>query len=182
MGGVSFSIAILLLDDDDDDDDDNDDNDDNDDDDRCESRYSRRAVGLGIPYWTFDEISNLRIETIAETPSFIFIWCGCEEGLENGRLLLQKWGYRRCEDLCWLKTNRKQSLPATSVRTADSKQILHHTKEHCLMGIRGTVRRNQDGHLIHANVDTDIIISEEPPLGSKFVASVLFPPTHRISR
>jgi len=28
------------------------------------------------------------------------------------------------------------------------------------------VRRNQDGHLIHANVDTDIIITEEPPLGS----------------
>ena len=34
-------------------------------------------------------------------------------------------------------------------------------KEHCLMGIRGTVRRNQDGHFIHANVDLDIIITEE---------------------
>lgn len=33
------------------------------------------------------------------------------------------------------------------------------------MGIRGTVRRSTDGHLIHANVDTDIIISEEPPYG-----------------
>ncbi len=26
-------------------------------------------------------------------------------------------------------------------------------KEHCLMGIKGTVRRNQDGHFIHANID-----------------------------
>lgn len=34
------------------------------------------------------------------------------------------------------------------------------------MGIKGTVRRNQDGHLIHANVDTDVIIWEEPPHGS----------------
>lgn len=34
------------------------------------------------------------------------------------------------------------------------------------MGIRGTVRRSTDGHLIHANVDTDIIISEEPPYGT----------------
>jgi len=34
------------------------------------------------------------------------------------------------------------------------------------MGIKGTVRRNQDGHLIHANVDTDVIISEEPKLCS----------------
>ena len=29
------------------------------------------------------------------------------------------------------------------------------------MGIKGTVRRNQDGHFIHANVDLDIIITEE---------------------
>ena len=34
-------------------------------------------------------------------------------------------------------------------------------QEHCLMGIKGTVRRNQDGHFIHANIDLDIIISEE---------------------
>jgi len=29
------------------------------------------------------------------------------------------------------------------------------------MGIRGTARRNQDGHIIHCNIDTDVIISEE---------------------
>jgi hypothetical protein len=34
------------------------------------------------------------------------------------------------------------------------------------MGIKGTVRRSTDGHIIHANVDTDIIISEEPEYGS----------------
>lgn len=34
------------------------------------------------------------------------------------------------------------------------------------MGIKGTVRRATDGHVIHANVDTDVIVSEEPPLGS----------------
>ena len=34
------------------------------------------------------------------------------------------------------------------------------------MGIKGMVRRSTDGHLIHANVDTDIIVSEEPPSGS----------------
>lgn len=34
------------------------------------------------------------------------------------------------------------------------------------MGIKGTVRRTTDGHLIHANIDTDIIISEEPATGS----------------
>ena len=34
------------------------------------------------------------------------------------------------------------------------------------MGIKGTVRRNQDGHFIHANIDLDIIITEEPELGN----------------
>ena len=34
------------------------------------------------------------------------------------------------------------------------------------MGIKGTVRRNQDGHFVHANIDLDIIITEEPELGN----------------
>lgn len=33
------------------------------------------------------------------------------------------------------------------------------------MGIKGTVRRSTDGHIIHANIDTDVIIAEEPPHG-----------------
>jgi hypothetical protein len=50
-------------------------------------------------------------------------------------------------------------------------------KEHCLMGIKGTVRRSTDGHIIHANIDTDVIIAEEPPYGQcisslKFLALV----------
>lgn len=35
------------------------------------------------------------------------------------------------------------------------------------MGIKGTVRRSSDGDFIHANVDIDLIIDEEPPYGSK---------------
>lgn len=29
------------------------------------------------------------------------------------------------------------------------------------MGIKGTVRRNQDANFIHANIDLDVIITEE---------------------
>ena len=39
---------------------------------------------------------------------------------------------------------------------------------HCLMGIKGTVRRSTDGDFIHANVDIDLIITEE-------VGLMLFP-------
>lgn len=34
------------------------------------------------------------------------------------------------------------------------------------MGIKGTVRRSTDGHIIHANVDIDLIIDEEADYGS----------------
>lgn len=39
-------------------------------------------------------------------------------------------------------------------------------QEHCLMGIKGTVRRSIDGDFIHANVDIDLIITEEPEMGN----------------
>jgi hypothetical protein len=28
------------------------------------------------------------------------------QGLEEGRLALRKWGFRRCEDIVWAKTNK----------------------------------------------------------------------------
>ena len=31
---------------------------------------------------------------------------------------------------------------------------------------QGTVKRNVDSHFIHANVDTDVLVTEEPPMGS----------------
>ncbi|XP_041446393.1 N6-adenosine-methyltransferase non-catalytic subunit-like [Xenopus laevis] len=38
--------------------------------------------------------------------------------------------------------------------------------EHCLMGIKGTVHGSTDGDIIHANVDIDLIITEEPEIGN----------------
>ncbi|GJN30302.1 hypothetical protein PR202_gb18595 [Eleusine coracana subsp. coracana] len=99
--------------------------------------YTHRAPGITdhLEYWNVEEIMNLKIE----------------------------WGFRRCEDVCWIKTNKKNATP--SLRH-DSHTLLQHSKEHCLMGIKGTVRRSTDGHVIHANIDTDIIIAEEPNDGS----------------
>jgi len=127
--------------------------------------YTHRAPGITdhIEYWTAEEIMNLKIEAIADTPSFVFLWVGDGVGLEQGRQCLKKWGFRRCEDVCWVKTNKKNAAP--SLRH-DSHTLLQHSKEHCLMGIKGTVRRSTDGHVIHANIDTDIIIAEEPTDGS----------------
>ncbi|XP_057422841.1 N6-adenosine-methyltransferase non-catalytic subunit MTB [Lotus japonicus] len=127
--------------------------------------YVHRAPGVAdhMEYWTFEEIMNLKIEAIADTPSFIFLWVGDGVGLEQGRQCLKKWGFRRCEDICWVKTNKSS---AGSALRHDAHTLFQHSKEHCLMGIKGTVRRSTDGHIIHANIDTDVIIAEEPPYGS----------------
>ncbi|KAJ0240946.1 N6-adenosine-methyltransferase non-catalytic subunit MTB [Hirschfeldia incana] len=127
--------------------------------------YVHRAPGVSdtMEYWTFEDIINLKIEAIADTPSFVFLWVGDGVGLEQGRQCLKKWGFRRCEDICWVKTNKSS---AEAKLRHDSRTVFQRSKEHCLMGIKGTVRRSTDGHIIHANIDTDVIIAEEPPYGS----------------
>ncbi|CAH7666317.1 MT-A70-domain-containing protein [Phakopsora pachyrhizi] len=114
------------------------------------------------PYWNWNELESLPVPQIASTPGFIFLWCGSGQAkdLEHGRALLSKWGYRKCEDLVWVKTNNHfKDLD----RVQQPLSIFRSTKEHCLMGIRGTVRRSTDGHFVHCNVDTDVIVSEPDP-------------------
>ena len=42
-------------------------------------------------------------------PSFVFLWVGsgAGEGLERGREVIAKWGFRRSEDIVWVKTNKE---------------------------------------------------------------------------
>lgn len=113
--------------------------------------------------YSWEEIMSLEIEEIAAPRSFVFLWCGSSDGLDAGRQCLRKWGFRRCEDICWIKTNFKNKNPKYS----DQGAIFCRTKEHCLMGIKGTVRRSIDGDFIHANVDIDLIIDEEQEVGNE---------------
>ena len=57
--------------------------------------------------WT--QLEALPVAALAADPSFVFLWVGsgAGEGLERGREILAKWGYRRCEDICWVRTNRE---------------------------------------------------------------------------
>ena len=54
---------------------------------------------------------------------------------------------------------------ARQVVHLEEDSVLQHTKEHCLMGRKGRLRRSTDSHFIHCNVDVDVIVSEEPPHG-----------------
>lgn len=61
--------------------------------------------------FSWDTLQELPLASLAADPSFIFLWVGsgAGEGLERGREVLAKWGYRRCEDVCWVKTNRESN-------------------------------------------------------------------------
>ncbi|KAJ3026344.1 UNVERIFIED_CONTAM: N6-adenosine-methyltransferase subunit mettl14 [Siphonaria sp. JEL0065] len=111
--------------------------------------------------WSWEDIASMNIQDIAAPRSFIFIWTGDGEGLERGRDLLARWGYRRAEDIVWAKTNKTW----TGSYQVGPFPCLQRQKEHCLVGIRGTLKRSTDTHFIHCNVDTDVIISEEPHNG-----------------
>ncbi|EIW76676.1 MT-A70-domain-containing protein, partial [Coniophora puteana RWD-64-598 SS2] len=110
--------------------------------------------------FSWGELQELPIPALAADPSFVFMWVGsgAGEGLERGREILAKWGYRRCEDVVWVKTNHTTNRgPGTDPPTTS---LLTRTKQHCLMGIKGTVRRSTDSWFVHCNVDTDVIIWE----------------------
>lgn len=171
--------------------------------------------------WTLDELKALPINEIAENPSFLFLWAGdCH--LEEARELLQHWGFRRCEDITWLKTvphlaqrpgagidsvlatarlngvtpdgvggfdtsngfrksmvtqrnenvidklrrvidwSREESQAAFPLvlGVEEENSITRHVKEHCLVGLKGAVRRSSDNHLVHANIDTDVVVAD----------------------
>ncbi|GAA6022750.1 hypothetical protein JCM11491_005567 [Sporobolomyces phaffii] len=120
----------------------------------------------------FETLAALPLASVASNPGFVFLWVGSGQktfdpsgalvatdgiGLERGRELLSTWGYRRCEDIVWLKTNRTDPGDDLTQRPAS---LFAPSVEHCLMGIRGTVRRSTDSWFVHCNVDTDVIVWE----------------------
>lgn len=57
--------------------------------------------------FTWSDLQDLPIPALSADPSFVLLWVGsgAGDGLERGREVLAKWGFRRCEDIVWVKTN-----------------------------------------------------------------------------
>ena len=75
---------------------------------------------------------EIDIGEVAAPRSFIFLWCGSSDGLDLGRICLRRWGFRRCEDICWIKTNadapgHSKNLEPKAVfqRTKVKKELIH---------------------------------------------------------
>jgi len=103
-----------------------------------------------LPYGTMKdhEMMKLGIKCLQDE-GIIFMWV-TGRALELGRECLQEWGYDcRVDELIWVKTNQLQQL----IRTGRTGHWLNHTKEHCLVGIKGNPKLNR-------YVDCDVIVSE----------------------
>ncbi|CAE8667493.1 unnamed protein product, partial [Polarella glacialis] len=137
--------------------------------------YADRVAGMYVPdedlsTWNIDDLRQLKVGDVADSQSFLFLWCG-ETHLEHGRELMKRWGFRRVEDICWVKTNRTAQLGErgrvrrSNVMYGDTS-LLQRTKEHCIVGVKGTLKRSVDTHFLHANCDVDLIMEEEKGFGS----------------
>lgn len=85
----------------------------------------------------------------------LFLWVTgrsmelARECMDVSTYFTQIWGYKRVEEILWIKINQLQRL----VRTGRTGHWINHSKEHCLVGIKGNPNLNR-------NIDCDVILSE----------------------
>lgn len=106
-------------------------------------------IHMDLPYGTLsdEEMKNLRVQDLQDD-GIIFLWV-TGRATELARECLEIWGYERKEELVWIKTNQLQRL----IRTGRTGHWLNHSKEHCLIGIKGNPKLNR-------NIDCDVLVSE----------------------
>eukprot|EP00929_Paragymnodinium_shiwhaense_P033764 TRINITY_DN18482_c0_g1_i1.p1 TRINITY_DN18482_c0_g1~~TRINITY_DN18482_c0_g1_i1.p1 ORF type:complete len:705 (+),score=148.10 TRINITY_DN18482_c0_g1_i1:176-2290(+) len=106
-------------------------------------------IHMELPYGTLtdEEVKNLRVGDIHED-GMIFLWV-TGRAMELARECFRIWGYKRIEEIIWVKTNQLQRI----IRTGRTGHWINHAKEHCLVGIKGNPRLNR-------NLDCDVIVSE----------------------
>ncbi|CRG93248.1 mRNA (N6-adenosine)-methyltransferase, putative [Plasmodium gallinaceum] len=106
-------------------------------------------IHMDLPYGTMtdNEMKHLPVQLIQDE-GMIFLWV-TGRAMELARECLQIWGYKRVEEILWVKTNHLQRI----IRTGRTGHWLNHSKEHCLVGIKGNP-------VINRNIDCNVIVSE----------------------
>ncbi|XP_042382489.1 probable N6-adenosine-methyltransferase MT-A70-like [Zingiber officinale] len=125
-------------------------------------------IHMELPYGTMadDEMRNLNVPAL-QTDGLIFLWV-TGRAMELGRECLELWGYERVEEIIWVKTNQLQRI----IRTGRTGHWLNHSKEHCLVGIKGNPEVNR-------NIDTDVVVAEVRETSRK--PDEMYPMLERIS-
>lgn len=125
-------------------------------------------IHMELPYGTMadDEMRTLNVPAL-QTDGLIFLWV-TGRAMELGRECLELWGYKRVEEIIWVKTNQLQRI----IRTGRTGHWLNHSKEHCLVGIKGDP-------IVNRNIDTDVIVAEVRETSRK--PDEMYPMLERIS-
>ena len=106
-------------------------------------------IHMDLPYGTMtdDEMRALPVANVHDE-GMLFLWV-TGRAMELARECMSIWGYRRVEEIIWCKTNQLQRI----IRTGRTGHWINHSKEHCLVGIKGNPTFNK-------NIDCDVIVSE----------------------
>ena len=118
---------------------------------------------MTLPYETLSDSQMIQemkgIEKIQGPGGLIFLWV-TGRAIELGIECLDQWGYTLVEEIVWIKVNQLNRL----IRTGMTGHWLNHTKEHCLVGLKG---KGPHGELpvdfekdFRLKADLDIIVSE----------------------
>lgn len=107
-------------------------------------------IHMELPYGTMsdDEMRQLGVPALQDN-GLIFLWV-TGRAMELGRECLKLWGYERCDELIWVKTNQLQRI----IRTGRTGHWLNHGKEHCLVGCKGNPTN------LNRGLDCDVIVAE----------------------
>ena len=106
-------------------------------------------IHMNLPYMTLKdkEMKILRVDKLQDN-GVCFLWV-TGRALELGRDCLRIWGYKRTDELVWIKTNKHGKL----IRTGRTGHWLNHSKEHCLVGYKGDFAK------VKRNLDCDVLVS-----------------------
>ncbi|VVT47033.1 uncharacterized protein SAPINGB_P001510 [Magnusiomyces paraingens] len=111
-------------------------------------------VGGCYPYApSLSTLASLPIPQLTPRPSIALIWVP-GYGLDTARQALEAWGFRRSEDIVFMCRSRE----SVYYPPQHEDDIIEKSTWHCLLGLKGTLRRSEDTDLINCNVDTDIIV------------------------
>lgn len=107
-------------------------------------------IHMNLPYGTLKdkEMKSLKVKELQDH-GICFLWV-TGRALELGRECLSEWGYKQVDELVWVKINPNNKI----VRTGRTGHWLNHSKEHCLIGVKG------DNKKLNRNIDCDVLLAE----------------------
>lgn len=109
------------------------------------------------------QLESLPIPQLTPKPSILLIWVP-QRQIDLAHRLMHNWGFRRSEDIAFFPRSKSSVFMPKRTAAQVESSVLIPTSWHCILGLKGTLRRSEDNALINCNVDTDVIIEKESTL------------------